>query len=318
MARDTRIKLKDINLPERKQPIALADMVALEQMSPKNTAITQGANLLAKAMEIKAERNARMKQANSLSSMSGLDPNALMGLDRANQMAAFKEVVNPRLLIGPNGEALGTSPTPMQQLRNPQQGSQEWQDERNSLLRERNAALNRERDENQLIGVMKTFDAHPVNKRNQQSIDAARVIRELAMSGNPIAAAAIPTYAARMSGEVGNLSEPDKKPFGGSRALDEQLAASFNQMASGQLSPANYQFLIDLTELIEKKAQQNTTRLARQQAKKYASPLKMAEKDLFERLDPYGEFEEKAVPKPGGKKKPVGEMTDQELLEQMK
>lgn len=117
-----------------------------------------------------------------------------------------------------------------------------------------------------------------------QSLDASSDINELALSGNPIAAAAIPTYSARMSGEVGNLSEPDKKPFGGTRAILGRIEQSLKQMADGTLTEDNRKFIIELTGLIQKRAYEKIHSEATNTAKQKKGLYGLKESDIYEKL----------------------------------
>lgn len=127
-----------------------------------------------------------------------------------------------------------------------------------------------ERLSKNISGLLDRFNADPSVKKSQQSLDSANMIRDLAISGNPIGASAIPTYSARMSGEVGNLSEADKKPFGGSQAVIKKVEAALKQMATGRLSDDNKRFIIELSEIVEKRAGKNLDNLARVRAKQYS------------------------------------------------
>jgi hypothetical protein len=139
--------------------------------------------------------------------------------------------------------------------------------------------------------VVDKFNADPAVKKGQQSMDAARTIRDLAESGNPIAASSIPTYSARMSGEVGNLSEADKRPFGGSQAITERINAAMKQMATGRLSDDNKRFMIGLTQIVEKRANQNIDALARLRSRQYSKLESYGtEGELYSLLRPEGEI----------------------------
>lgn len=131
------------------------------------------------------------------------------------------------------------------------------------------------------------FNGDPSVKKSQQSLDASGDIRALATSGNPIAASAIPTYAARMSGEVGNLSEADKRPFGGSQATVKRIEASLQQMKDGKLTPENQKFIIDLSNIIDQRAQQKMDKIARSRAKQWSQGRSdFKEEDLYNSFRP--------------------------------
>lgn len=141
--------------------------------------------------------------------------------------------------------------------------------------------------------IIDTFNANPQVRKQQQSLDGASAVRELALSGNPIAAAAIPTYMARASGEVGNLSEPDKAPFGGSRAILERMEASLNQLSKGQLTEENKNFLIDLSDIMSRNAEKNLDRKAREMAKQYGSGrIGFKPEEIFKSLRPDSQYKE--------------------------
>jgi len=157
---------------------------------------------------------------------------------------------------------------------------------RDSLQSERDARRQERMDNNRRTLIDK-FNADPSTKKSQQSLDAAGDIRDLANSGNPIAAAAIPTYSARMSGEVGNLSEADKAPFGGSQAIMERVNKALNEWANGQLTPHNKTFILGLTKIIQKRAGEKMDSLARLRARQYSKMQNYGEEDeIYNSLRP--------------------------------
>lgn len=138
---------------------------------------------------------------------------------------------------------------------------------------------------NARTNVTNKFNADKAVTKAQQSLDAANTIRDLATSGNPIASAAIPTYMARMSGEVGNLSEADKKPFGGSRAMLERMQAAFQQAATGTLTEDNKQYILGITDLIEKRSNVNLDALAKTRSEQYsAADPRMSSDEIYKML----------------------------------
>lgn len=86
-----------------------------------------------------------------------------------------------------------------------------------------------------------------VKKATEMRESASQILDLTDMStSNPIAAAAIPTFMARASGEVGNLSEADKRPFGGSRAFLARFQQAYEQATKGTLTPENAAFVREL------------------------------------------------------------------------
>ena len=96
---------------------------------------------------------------------------------------------------------------------------------------------------------------------------------------------------ARASGEVGNLSEADKKPFGGSRALDAKIKQYFSELYKGKKTPENLKFISDLATTFQRTGQIKKVKLAKERAKQYSKALqgKMSENEIFEMLSPIGE-----------------------------
>lgn len=127
---------------------------------------------------------------------------------------------------------------------------------RNNLQEDR-AQRNADRKINMRTEIVKRFNSMPNVKKYQSSIDAADNVIDLISSNNPIADNAVPTYMARASGEVGNLSEPDKAPFGGSQALLDRMQQAVSQATAGKLTPENRQFVRQLAETMKKSAMKN-------------------------------------------------------------
>ena len=139
--------------------------------------------------------------------------------------------------------------------------------------------------------VINTFNTTQNVKKYQSAIDAADNILELISSNNPIADAAVPTYMARASGEVGNLSEADKAPFGGSRALATRMLQTVNQAESGKLTPENRQFVKQLAETMKKTNIQNRNNYAQSFAKQHAqSGIYGTEQEILPALVPDFDF----------------------------
>ena len=145
----------------------------------------------------------------------------------------------------------------------------------------------RERRNNERVNIVNKFNADASVKKSQQMIDGANIIKDLVVSDNPIAAGAIPTFMARASGEVGNLSEADKAPFGGSRAILTRLEAAAYQAATGKLSPDNARFLKELADIMEKRGNENIGLLAKKRAGQYSRASDfLTEQEIYDTLVP--------------------------------
>lgn len=170
--------------------------------------------------------------------------------------------------------------------------------QRDSLKAERDRRYDerRQKDKTEVVGKF-----NKATEKIEASIDAANNIRGLVDSDNPIAASAVPTFMARASGEVGNLSEADKRPFGGSQALLSRLEAALTQKANGRLTRENAVFIKQLADVMEKRAIANKDRRARELSLQYAAANDYLDaNDLYETLRPGGSGGAKAKgPQPG-------------------
>lgn len=140
----------------------------------------------------------------------------------------------------------------------------------NLTIRKQEFGLKRqERLDKMNSDVISKYNADPDVKKADSAAETAVTIRELVLSDNPIAANAVPTYMSKMAGEVGNLSENDRKPFGGSKALLDRLDAISAEWSTGQLSTENKKYLVELTRIIEKRANETLDGQATKISKQY-------------------------------------------------
>lgn len=143
-----------------------------------------------------------------------------------------------------------------------------------------------EKQEDQSTSVVKDFEKDGVVKKSNESIGQADNVIQLVTSDNPIGHAAIPTFMARAAGEVGNLSEGDKAPFGGSQALKSRLAQVMQTYKNGELTPENQQFVIELANVMKRSAKRNKAKRAIDLRPKYAKSYNMELKDVNDLMVP--------------------------------
>ena len=159
------------------------------------------------------------------------------------------------------------------------------------------------RRDTQIDGVISKFKTDQRVKKAYQSLDSATDVKALIASGNPIAANAVPTYMARMSGEVGALAEGDKKPFGGSRAILERAKQAFEQMANGTLTVSNAKFLNELTDVIQKRGYEKIYSEAVNTSKQKKDLYGISEEEWLNKLyqgPPQGGSSSTSIPSVGG------------------
>src|SRR5574343_123503 len=135
--------------------------------------------------------------------------------------------------------------------------------------------------------IVTGFNADPIVRKHASAVEFSSVVKDLVASGNPIAAASIQTYMARASGEVGALTEADKAPFGGSRAIFNRLEQSLKQMADGRLTEDNAKFLSDLADTMAASANRRLDSIARTRAAQFSNANKQyIKEELFSVMRP--------------------------------
>lgn len=134
--------------------------------------------------------------------------------------------------------------------------------------------------------IVDKFEKDKVVQKSNESIGQANNVIQLVQSDNPIGHSAIPTFMARAAGEVGNLSEGDKAPFGGSQALSARIKQVTQTYRNGELTPENQQFVIDLANVMKKSAMRNKATRAFDLRGKYGKSYKMDTKDVNDLMMP--------------------------------
>ena len=148
------------------------------------------------------------------------------------------------------------------------------------------------REQTRLDSIIKSFNSNPNTRKNQEMINSSQNARELALSNNPLADNAIPTFLARASGEVGNLALHDREPFGGSQQIITRIKRISFKLTKGLLDDEDRQYVLKLVDTYEKSSNRNLTRMAQQQSNKFSKAMrgKVSEEELFSWLHPMGEF----------------------------
>ena len=123
--------------------------------------------------------------------------------------------------------------------------------------------------ERQKDDLVKRFEKSSAFTKAQERIGAADNIVNALNSNNPIADSAIATLMSRASGEVGNLSEADKRPFGGSKKLLERISQVRKFWLEGKLTDNNRRFLRQLSETFRNSAQAEISRVAKDRAGRF-------------------------------------------------
>lgn len=149
--------------------------------------------------------------------------------------------------------------------------------------------------------IVDKYNADPSIRKAEQMVGFGDLIVSVAESDNPIGHSSLATLMSRASGEVGNLSEADKRPFGGSKELWVRMQQVFTELYSGQKTPENLQFIADLAETFKQSGAKRKVRLARKRAAQYSRANKrFSEREVFESLAPFSIYETEEESAPGG------------------
>ncbi|MCR4287037.1 MAG: hypothetical protein NUW09_03385 [Deltaproteobacteria bacterium] len=143
-----------------------------------------------------------------------------------------------------------------------------------------------------LSRLVDKFIADPNVRAIEKMDEFSQLIKDAVTSENPIAHSAIPTLMARVAGEVGNLSEADKRPFGGGKALLSRLEQALTEMATGKRTAENMGYINQLADSFQNAGIHKKENLARERSKQYAKAYrgKFSEEEIFGMLSPGSEY----------------------------
>jgi hypothetical protein len=96
------------------------------------------------------------------------------------------------------------------------------------------------------------YNKDAVVQKAATGLGAAQTAKELLSSGNVVAAEAAKTQIARMSGDVGALSNQDINRYGGSKALTDKIDQLWSSASSGKLTAENKALLMDIVATFER------------------------------------------------------------------
>lgn len=311
-------RIEELQLQAIKRNVPLEQIIAVQGQNPIATAVNTGSEaigqVLAKRNQMRqqGEMLARLEQLSGqkLGGFQGLDPSTATSLatKMIDQRASNYNPQQLQALYSGDTNAISTSfPNGVPREAATLASTNNNRDENRALRQQQMQALEAERERNRMekrskekTDIVNKFNSDAGVRKIQSSMDAANNVRELVNSGNPIAANAIPTYMARASGEVGNLSEADKRPFGGSQAILNRLEASLKQMSTGTLTQQNAKFVLDLADKMENSATNNLDRRAKDVSGQYGKASDFLKSDeIYKTLRPIIPAKPKPLPEPG-------------------
>lgn len=136
------------------------------------------------------------------------------------------------------------------------------------------------------VNFVEKFNANPSIKKIDEQVTAAINARALLDVNNPVTGEAAKTAIARLSGEVGALSDTDRASFGGSKAIADKLKQVAETAATGRMTDENRAYLKEITDTFEKTLTQRKTDIAKRMSEQYSKPMNVDSKTLFENAVP--------------------------------
>ena len=140
-----------------------------------------------------------------------------------------------------------------------------------------------ESDSNRQERVIKEFNKDKIVAASQTALNQANRAKQLLATNNPISAAVVTRALARMSGEVGVMTDKDVESFAGSKALTAQAKQLLEQASTGKLTPENREFMLEIIETMEK-VESNILEKRGQQYSEQFGQLPTLQKDKVESL----------------------------------
>lgn len=143
-----------------------------------------------------------------------------------------------------------------------------------------------------------------------ETVNKASMALRVLQAGNPIGDAAVGTWMARASSEVGALSNEDRELYMGSRGKAATAIRLIQMWKDGKLDKANRRDLMQLATLMEKKGRENLKGLAKQQAKSIKGVIKISGDDVDDQaimdiIHPEDDFATEVTSGNGGSSQPA-------------
>lgn len=122
-----------------------------------------------------------------------------------------------------------------------------------------------------------------------KGLAAADAVEGLLNSNTPISDEAAKSQMARLSGEVGVLTDKDVERFGGSKAWKAQVQQSIERAKNGRLSAENKKYLYEAVRILRKVRQDSLAKRKAVIAKQGAKRLNIDVKEARDLIEPGGD-----------------------------
>ena len=147
-------------------------------------------------------------------------------------------------------------------------------------------ALKDERTVRHAKDLQDAFNKDKSTVKAREGLDSALDAEQLLNSNTPISDQAVKRSLARLSGEVGVMTDQDVAAFGGSKAVKDRLKQSLQQMTSGTLTDENRQYMQQLVDVFKKRREEQLDHRAIEMAAQGAKRLNTSNEEIYEYLRP--------------------------------
>ncbi len=276
----------------------LSDLMRSSQFLQQNLQGLQAQRSISRANEIvteikgsKADEQAKRSQLQQLSQALVMDL-ARFGTP-ADTVQAVSQAISPqRFFQTPEQVAINPDYASPAQQKAAQTMIKSEQDFKMALADQKGAEIRAARQEkfeqhiqDRLAKAGQEFAA-VVAKRNLDALDASTTLVDMIDAGQPVTDAAIAGLAARASGEVGALTEADKAPYGGSRAMLSRLRRYASIAATGEIPEADRAELRKLALTFQNAAKRNVQKKATLKAQQMANIYSLDPNEVMEKILP--------------------------------
>jgi hypothetical protein len=105
-----------------------------------------------------------------------------------------------------------------------------------------------ETDKQRQEKLINSFNKDRIILSSNDALNAGKRAKEMLMRNNPISGQVVKRALARMSGEVGVMTDKDVEDFAGSKAFTDRFKAIVTQATTGKLTPENREFMLQIIE----------------------------------------------------------------------
>lgn len=130
------------------------------------------------------------------------------------------------------------------------------------------------------------FNKDKVGMAANEGLAAANMAESLLDNDSPIADSAIKRQLARLSGEVGVMTDQDVASFGGSQAIKDKLSQSIKMMTDGKLTKQNKDYMRKLIDTMKARREAQLVERAEFHAEQGAKRLGISKEEALDNILP--------------------------------